>query len=488
MKYNKIIEILKEEDLLIDYTKIEADIKYLSYDSRDIKEDTLFFCKGFNFKEEYLLSIKDKITCYVSETIYDKDTSYILVNDVRKALAIISLNFYKDNLFKIGITGTKGKTTTNFYIHNILKHHLGYKPGILATQYFYDGMEGETHNTTPESLDLHRFLKTMSNNNLGYVSMEVASQATKLNRVYGMHFDIGCFLNIGEDHISSIEHKDFLDYLNCKIEFLTMCDSVIIYKQTDYYNDIIEKVQDKNIITFGFTINCDYYIKDIKVLDDKIEFTILNNNKKRTFYITMQGTFNCINATCAVIVSDLLNISDENIQKGLSETKVEGRMEVVTDDIGPIVVDFAHNRISAEAFYKSIKQTYKDKRIIAVFGCPGGRGMHRRRDMGSCAGEYADYIYLTADDPCGKNVVDICNDIVSFIKPKKPYEIIEDRKTAIIKALSNRKKDDVLVIIGKGSEVYQMAKVGYDPYQGDMNIVKEYISNKEGMLNDKVKC
>ena len=491
MKYSEIINELKKYNLIKDYTEIDLNIQNISYDSRQIKENTLFVCKGFRFKEEYLNdAINNNAICYMSEIDYNKDIPKIIVTDVRKALAIVSLNFYKDNLFKIGITGTKGKTTTNFYIHNILKHHLGYQPGILATQYFYDGSEeGETHNTTPESLDLHRFLNTMDKNKLKYVTMEVASQATKLDRVFGMHYNIGAFLNIGEDHISPIEHDDFNDYLNCKIEFLNMCDKVIIYKQTDYYDEIIEQIKGKEIITYGLTEDCDYYIKDITPYTDKIMFNVVHNKKEENYYITMKGTFNCLNATCAMIMAKLLGISCENIQKGLSETHVEGRMESIEDSIGPIVVDFAHNRISAEAFYKSIKYTYKGKRIVAVFGCPGGRGMHRRRDMGTCAGQYADYIYLTADDPCGKNVTDICNDIITFIKPfNKPYEIIEDRKTAIIKALEERQPNDVLVIIGKGSEVYQMAEVGYDDYQGDMNIVKEYINNKEGMLNEKINC
>ena len=216
MKYSEIVNELKKYDLVKDYTDVDLDILNISYDSRDIKEGTLFVCKGFNFKQCYLEdAVNNKAICYMSEKDYNKDIPKIIVTDVRKALAIVSLNFYKDNLFKIGITGTKGKTTTNFYIHNILEYHLGYKPGILATQYFYDGtLEGETHNTTPESLDLHRFLNTMSKNNLKYVTMEVASQATKLDRVFGMHYDIGCFLNIGEDHISPIEHDDFDDYFS----------------------------------------------------------------------------------------------------------------------------------------------------------------------------------------------------------------------------------------------------------------------------------
>ena len=478
MKYNKIITILKEQNLLKDYTEIDLNINNISYNSNKIKENTLFVCKGFSFKEEYLNdAINNKAICYMSEIDYNKDIPKIIVTDVRKALAIVSLNFYKDNLFKIGITGTKGKTTTNFYIHNILKYHLGYQPGILATHYFYNGKEeGKNYNTTPESLELHKLLNTMDKNKLKYVTMEVSSQATKLDRVFGMHYNIGCFLNIGEDHISPIEHNDFNDYLNCKIRFLNMCDKVIIYKQTDHYDEIIEKIQDKEIITYGLTKDCDYYIKDITPFTDKIMFNVVHNKEEENYYIKMEGTFNVINATCAIAISKLLGISYENIQKGLSTTHVKGRMEKIEDSIGPIIIDYAHNRLSAEALYKSVKDKYKGKRIISVFGCPGDKGTNRRKDMGISAGEYADYIYLTSEDPGEKDIVDICNDIIKYLKPfNKPFEVIEDRKTAIIKALEERKENDVLVILGKGDEDYQITKNGYEPYEQDINIVKNYL-------------
>ena len=478
MKYNKIITILKEQNLLKEYTEIDLNINNISYNSNEIKENTLFVCKGFSFKEEYLNdAITNKAICYMSEIDYKKDIPKIIVTDVRKALAIVSLNFYKDNLFKIGITGTKGKTTTNFYIHNILKYHLGYQPGILATHYFYNGKEeGKNYNTTPESLELHKLLNTMDKNKLKYVTMEVSSQATKLDRVFGMHYNIGCFLNIGEDHISPIEHNDFNDYLNCKIRFLNMCDKVIIYKQTDYYDEIIEKIKDKEIITYGLTKDCDYYIKDITPFTDKIMFNVVHNKEEENYYIKMEGTFNVINATCAIAISKLLGISYENIQKGLSTTHVKGRMEKIEDSIGPIIIDYAHNRLSAEALYKSVKDKYKGKRIISVFGCPGDKGTNRRKDMGISAGEYADYIYLTSEDPGEKDIVDICNDIIKYLKPfNKPFEVIEDRKTAIIKALEERKENDVLVILGKGDEDYQITKNGYEPYEQDINIVKNYL-------------
>ena len=482
MTYNEIVTLLKNNNLLKDCTNVDLDINDISYDSRSIKDNTLFVCKGLGFKEDYLNdSIKNGAICYMSENDYNKDIPKIIVTDIRKALAIVSLNFYKDNLFKIGITGTKGKTTTDFYINNILSSYLGYRPGIIATQYFYDGTkEGKTLNTTPESLDLHKLFNTMSKNNLEYVTMEVSSQAIKLDRVFGTHYDIGCFLNIGQDHISPIEHASFEEYLNCKIKFLTMCDKVIIYKQTKYYDEIVERVKDKEVITYGVTSDCDYYIKDIVSYDDRITFNVVHNDTVENYCITMEGTFNVLNATCAMIMAKLLNIPQRNIQEGLEKTHVEGRMEKIEDALGPILIDAAHNGISAEVVYRTMQNKYPGKRIISVFGCQGDQGINRRKDVGICAGVYADYIYLTSEDPGTKNATEICNDIAKYIKLfNKPYEIIEDRKSAIETALTRRGENDVLVILGKGAEDFQITKNGYEPYEQDINVVKNYLKRSK---------
>ena len=159
MKFNDVINALKENNLLVSYDESNISFDYITYNSKDVKESTLFICKGASFKKEYLEeAITNGVTCYISESDYEVDVPKIIVNDIRRSLALVSGLFYKDNLYKIGITGTKGKTTTNYFIHNILKNHLGYKPGILATHYYYTGVEeGESHLTTPESLELHKY-------------------------------------------------------------------------------------------------------------------------------------------------------------------------------------------------------------------------------------------------------------------------------------------------------------------------------------------
>jgi UDP-N-acetylmuramyl-tripeptide synthetase len=325
--------------------------------------------------------------------------------------------------------------------------------------------------TTPESLELHRHLNDMMNSNIKYMSMEVSSQASKHDRVFGMTFDIGCFLNVSPDHISPLEHSDFNDYLNSKIAFIKECDTVVVYKHTDNYDDIISAVKDKKVITFGFK-DADYIISNI-TNENGLSFDV--NGK--TYKIGMAGRFNVINATCAIVVADLLNVSYENIMKGLMETTVSGRMNVFYGGVCPVIVDYAHNELSARALYESLKEDYPGKNIKVVFGCPGDKGINRRKDMGLLAGEFADYVYLTAEDPGHSTVKDICNDIIKYIeKYHSNYEVIEDRKEAILKAIHDATSDDVIALLGKGDENYQMIDGEWLPYETDIVVVQNELN------------
>ena len=477
MNYSNVISELKKYNLIKEYKDYDIDFKSLEYNSKEVEKDTLFVCKGVAFKREYLEdAIINGATCYISEKDYDVGIPCIVVNDNRKALAIVSKLFYPDNLFKIGITGTKGKTTTNYFVHNILREYLGYKPGIFATHYFYTGKHsGETHLTTPESLELHRYLNEMQDMNIKYMSMEVSSQAEYHQRTYGMNFNIGAFLNISEDHISPLEHKNFDEYLSCKIEFLKKCETIAIFKHTDYYDRIINEIKDKKIITFGYTDDCDYVITNVKN-NDNLSFEVYHEGKSHVYEIGMAGRFNIINATCAIVISDLLNIDYKSVLDGLLKTEIKGRMNVI-EGVCPIIIDYAHNKLSAKALYESLKEDYKDKKIKVLFGCPGDKGINRRKDMGLLAGIYADYVYLTAEDPGTSTVREIALDIAKYIeKYHKNYEIIEDRESAIKKAMSDLTKDDVLVLLGKGDENYQIIGNEWVPYETDEVIVRKNLS------------
>ena len=477
MKIEKIVESLKNYNLFVE-GEFDLKVDYVSYDSRDIKENTLFVCKGVMFKEEYLIeAIKNGANSYVSEIKYNVDVPCILVNDIRKALSIISNTFYPDNLFKIGITGTKGKTTTNHFIHNILKEYLGFKPGIIATHYLYSGKEERAHDlTTPESLELHKYLKDMTDCDLKYMSMEASSQSVFHSRIFGMHFNIGVFLNISEDHISPLEHKDFDDYFGCKLKFLEMCDKLVVFNGTDHYDKVMDTIKDKEVITFGFK-DADYLIENIQN-NRYLSFDIIDDKKERHSYsISMLGRFNIINAAAAIVIAKQFDIDDETITRGLMNTFIPGRMNVVENDICPIIIDYAHNGLSAEALYKSLKEDFPNKKIKVLFGCPGNKGFNRRREMGLLAGKYADYVYLTAEDPGNSTVEEIANDIIKYISEYHTnYEVIEDREKAIEKAINELTSDDVLALLGKGDEQYQVIGNDFIPYDTDIVIVKKYLS------------
>jgi UDP-N-acetylmuramyl tripeptide synthase len=284
IKFSKVFEILKKENILLESKQVGASrINYISYDSRDIEENTLFFCKGKNYKQEYLLQAIQKGTnIYVSEVKYDiTNVSYFIVSDIRRAMASLALEFYNYSFKKletIGITGTKGKTTVTYFLKNILDEYVGHKTAVISTVETYTGVrEEESHLTTPEPLDLQKFFYDTASSNIKYLTMEVTSQAYKTDRVYGVHFNNGMFLNISEDHISDAEHPNFEDYFNCKLEFLKHCDNLVINADSDEFKVIMNACQGKKVVLYGSNNNADYYYTNIKKEEPGFSFDLKND-------------------------------------------------------------------------------------------------------------------------------------------------------------------------------------------------------------------
>jgi len=484
MKFSKVFEILKEEGILLESKQVGASqINYISYDSRDIKENTLFFCKGKNYKQEYLYQAIEKgAKIYISEVKYDvTNASYFIVSNIRRAMAAIALEFYNRSFNKletIGITGTKGKTTVTYFLKNILDEYVGSKTAVISTVETYTGVrQEESHLTTPEPIELQKFFYETAISNIKYLTMEVTSQAYKTDRVYGVHFNHGMFLNISEDHISDAEHPNFEDYLNCKLEFLKNADNLIINADTDQFNVVMNVCKGKKVILYGSNNNADYYYTNIKKEESGFSFDIKNDklNYSNNFTINMQGRFNIENATAAITMSKELGIDDESIKKGLLKTTVQGRMNVFDGKGITVIVDYAHNRLSFTKLYESIKLDYPGRRIISVGGGPGGKAYKRRQDFGEIVGNNSDYIYLTAEDPQFEQVVDICGDISTYIRPETPYEVIEDRLEAIEKAIINAKEGDVIVLLAKGEEDYQKVRGAFEPYESDLKIAQRLL-------------
>ncbi|MBR5227764.1 MAG: UDP-N-acetylmuramoyl-L-alanyl-D-glutamate--2,6-diaminopimelate ligase [Clostridia bacterium] len=482
MKQEKIISLLEDNKLLVK-SKInnkDIEIKDITYNSKECSSNSAFFVKGVNFKEEYIVdAISRGAVLVIAEKEYNiQGADFVIVNNVRMAMAKVALEFFgrpHETLNIIGLTGTKGKTTTTYFIKNILDEYLGYKSGVISTVETYTGVRHEeSHLTTPEAIELQRYLKEMKDSKIDFVTMEVASQAYKVDRVVGMEFGTGVFLNISEDHISEAEHPNFNDYFNCKLEFIKHCRKVIINRETDFFNTVLDNAKNaEKVITYGtekVKDLADYYVDNVNKTDNGFTFVVHNLDYEKEFKINMQGRFNVENALAAIVICKSYGISDECIQAGLLKTEVQGRMNVYEKDGITVIVDYAHNKLSFSKFFESLKLDYPGRSIITVAGGPGGKAYARRKDLGEIAGSASSYMYLTEEDPQFEEIEDICRDIASYVKC--PYEIIPDRTVAIETAIKNAKKGDIVALLAKGEEDYQKVRGVFVPYESDVKIVK----------------
>ena len=497
------LELLEQDGLLVGYDcppqLLDHRFSHLSYSSADVTPDTFFICKGAAFKEEYLRdAIAKGAGVYLAQSLYEGvDCPHILVSDIRKAMSLVSIAFYQKayrNFRVVGLTGTKGKTTTTYFMKNILDAFCRRNPqlcaaqksAVLSTVEVDTGIEHhEAHLTTPESPDLQRYFAQTRDSGLPFLTMEVSSQAYKLSRVYGMDFDIGMFLNIGEDHIGPLEHTDFEDYFSCKLQLMEHCRTAIINREMDHAQRVLEhaRAHAQRVLTFGKLETADlddddcWILRDIQKEEQGFTFTTSHGLEQDSWRIRMAGRFNVEIALAAILAAKALGVDDQSIREGLLQNEVQGRMNLFEKDGVTVLVDYAHNFLSFQKLYESLKADYPGQRIVVVVGCPGGKAQLRRRDIGTLSGQNADYLYLTAEDPQFEDVRSICEEIASFVKPYgTPYEIIEDRAQAVEKAITTAQKGDVIVLAAKGEEVYQKVRGEYVYYESDLAIAKRLLS------------
>lgn len=492
MTQRELISILDKNGLVVKTSvyenELDKNLNDITYNSKACTKNTVFFVKGKNFKEEY---IKDAIlngaTLIVSEKEYEvENVGLIIVNNIRRAMVLVANEFFENSYRKlktIGLTGTKGKTTTTFFIKNILDEYEKARnneiTGVISTIQTYTGKRAEeSHLTTPEAIEMQRYFKEMVDSNINYVTMEVASQAYKYDRIRNMTFDVGLFLNISEDHISDAEHPNFNDYLDSKLEFIKNCKNVVINRETDFFEAVKNAAKNaEKVITYGTEKSkdiSDYYVSDIINSGKDISFVVNGKNYRHEFRIKMQGRFNVENALASVVISHILGVPDSVIEKGLLITKVQGRMNVFEKNGITVIVDYAHNKLSFTKLYESLKLDYPDRKIISLGGGPGGKAYARRKDFGEIVGSNSDFVYLTAEDPQFETVKSICEEIATYVTC--PYEIIEDRKEAVEKAIGKAKDGDVIVLLAKGEETYQKVKGVFESYESDLAIAKRMLN------------
>ena len=453
----------------------------LTYNSKEACDHTLFICKGARFSPAYLEEAARRgAVCYVSEQPYETsgEMSYILVGDIRKAMSALAAFFYQNayEAFQLtGITGTKGKSTTAYFVKSILDEYAkgNHQPetAILSSIDTYDGVirQGSVL-TTPEAIDLHRHFDHAARTGLPYFTMEVSSQALKYDRVSDVRFDVGCFLNFGEDHISPLEHPDIEDYLQAKLKLFGQCQTACVNLGTDQRERVLAAAAEApRLLTFGTYPQADIYGYGTVTDGAVTRFKVRCDRFDRAFAITMPGLFNVENALAAIAIGYALDIPERYMYLGLVKARASGRMEVYSssDDRVIAIVDYAHNRISFEKLFQYVRQEYPDRDIVSVFGCPGAKARQRRRDLGEIAGRYSTRILLTEEDPGTESVLDISREVQSHIGDC-PSRIIEDRGQAIEAAVMGAKRDSVILILGKGDEDYQKRASGQTPCVTDV--------------------
>lgn len=466
-----------------------ASVSHIAHNSKSVVSDTLYICKGIKYKPEYLSeAIQNGAMIYVAERENASESSFphIIVKDIRKSLAVISSLYYDypaQKINMIGLTGTKGKSTTAYYIKSILDHYMKSQnapdTAIVSSIDTYDGKScKESLITSPESIDLQEHIANAVDCNMKNLVMEVSSQALKLDRVHDIEYKVGVFLNISEDHISSIEHPDFEDYFASKLKFFNQVETACVNLDSDYVDRIIENAQKcKKIITFSTkNSKADVYGYEIKKEGHtSIKFKVRTSEFEDEILLTMPGLFNVENALAAISVAISLNVPYIDIYEGLKTAKASGRMESHVSKDGSIIVivDYAHNKLSFEKLYESTKQEYPDKKIVTVFGCPGGKAQLRRKDLGRLAGLHSNISYLTAEDPGPEETVSICNEIADHIKEEHGnYKIVEDRGQAIKEAILEN-PNSVILITGKGNETRQKIGTKYIPCLTDTQYAEE---------------
>lgn len=467
-------------------TDLEKSFTALSYDSRSVNSQTLFFCKGLNFKTEYLISaLENGLEVYVAEEPYEVSAKLgIIVTDIRKAMAVLSMAFYdypQEKLKLVAFTGTKGKTTAAYFTKAILDVTTNKKTALLSTMNTtLDGVTYfKSHLTTPESLDLYRMMAQAVENGMTHLVMEVSSQAYKTQRVYGLHYDVGIFLNISPDHISPIEHPTFDDYFYCKRQLLINSKQAVVNHDSDYYDLLEETCQLHQIPlwTYGRS-EADYLVT---TTEKRQAFTLKNENDSlalnSTYEILLAGGFNQENAASALIASALVGATAQDGQNGLSQARVPGRMEQLQSQNGAaIYVDYAHNYLSLKTLLEFAKNEHPNGRVIVVLGSPGGKALSRRQDFGKILSEQADIAILTADDPAFEDPQKIAEEISAAItEPRLEIHYEMDRSQAIAQAIALAKAEDSVILAGKGQDLYQKINGEDTPYEGDYQIAKHLI-------------
>lgn len=476
----------------LDYTCLQGEahieITELANDSRIVVKDSVFVCITGAVKDghEFINEVIEKGAIAViveKEVIAPAGITVIKVADTRLALAYMSAAYFDypaNKLTTIGITGTKGKTTTTYMIKSILEN-TGKKVGLIGT---IETIIGDkvipSNNTTPESYLIQKYFAEMVEAGCDCVVMEASSQGLMLHRMAGFVFDYGIFTNLEPDHISEAEHKDFEDYLRCKSKLFRQCKVGLINIDDSHALEILEG-HTCSVETFGFSENADVRADNVELVQRPGYLGIayqVEGLMKMEVKMNVPGKFNVYNSLCAIALCRHFGVSPQEIEKALDSVNVRGRVELVpVSDQYTLMIDYAHNAMSLESLLTTLKE-YQPSRLVCMFGCGGNRSRSRRFEMGEVSSKLADLTVVTSDNPRFEEPQEIINDIIEGVKkgPGKFVEII-DRKEAIKYCMEHALKGDVIVLAGKGHEDYQEIR-GVKHHMDERELIADILAGK----------
>ena len=459
-------QLIEDMDYEVLAGRVDTEVTTLVYDSRKVEKGSVFVCISGSVRDAHDF-IPDVVAKGAAAVIVEKDVelqegvTYIKVANSRLALACMSAAYFDHparKLKTIGITGTKGKTTTTYMVKSILES-AGIKTGLIGT---IESIVGEKRipsaNTTPESYRVQELFHEMVEAGLDAVVMEVSSQALMLHRVSGFTFDIGVFTNLEPDHIGENEHKDFADYMHCKSLLFRQCKLGIFNGDSEHLEGIL-KGHTCEVETFGYGKNNDLVADGVELKKDHGALGVryhVSGLMNFDVEVNVPGSFSVYNSLTAIAICHHFGVDVEKIKHALLHVSVKGRIEIVpVTKRYTIMIDYAHNAMALESLLTTLRE-YEPGRLVCLFGCGGNRAKSRRYEMGEVSSRLADLTVVTSDNPRNEEPMDIINDIlVGVHKADGAYVTIPDRKEAIAYCMKNAQDGDIIVLAGKGHEDYQ---------------------------------
>ena len=492
------VEALRAAQVLLscDLPQGEAEpvINFITADSREVVPGTLFVCKGRAFKRAYLVaSLAAGAVAYLAETPFEGiDAPCVQVCDVRRAMGVLADMLYSHPSGDIAVcafTGTKGKTTCAYYLKSVLDARaqaLGaHATPIFSSVTLDDGVTcGPSKLTTPEAFELEAHIANAVSVGARELVMEASSQALKYDRTYGVDFAVVGFTNIGEDHISPIEHPDFEDYFSSKLKVFSQARCGVVSLDIDHADRVLAAAQagcERVVTCSERDEGANVFLERAQMGPAGVEMAVRTPRGRLELTLPSPSHFNALNALLVVGMAEGLGVEHEHVRAGLEAVSVPGRMQMVPSPVEGIVpvVDFAHNGMSLEIVLRELRQNYPGHELCCVFGATGGKGIDRRDTMGVAAGKHADRIVITEDDPGPEPVEDICATIAARVDEQgNDNWVVEcDRERAIRLCLAQATRPAVVLVAGKGCEDTMVRAGGPVPWEGDALVLERALND-----------